>query len=244
MKKNLFMLLTFLFMLCINFDFVKAEGCDYAEQARLNNLASTIKAEGSTYSYSKEIFDETYNQMINEITRYGYIGLYNLTDELYAEVKGANETKKYYEKDKSDEGIIYIQTGLASLVKNYTISIYPTDLSCGKSPIRTINVTIPRYNRYFIHPMCDSYPGYYYCSEYLTLEEIDETTFLDGVERYKNNLEKKQQEEEKKQHSIIYQTVNFVNQHKVVFISLAIILIIIIIYFVYKFIKKRKERIV
>ena len=82
---------------------------------------------------------------------------------------------------------------------------------------------------------------YYYCKQFVTLDDIKESEFKSGVKAYSEEKEKKQKEEERKNNSIIYKTLTFADKYKWVIIPIVIVVAGGIGYIV---IKKRKERIV
>lgn len=239
MKKFKYVVLAvfmFLFMGSVN-----AEVCSYETKAKINNEAANVKVDYETYEYKQNINDPTYDEVIEDSTWYGLIHIYNLTDNLSFKVIDKNGKKYEYSYSNTNNGEFTINTGIAMSVKNYIVELYYADSDCGKSSVRTFNVTIPRYNIYSDYGECIGNEDYYYCKQFVTLDDIKESEFKSGVKAYSEERKKKQQEEERKDNSIIYKTLTFADKYKWVIILVCVVVAGTIVYIV---VKKRKERIV
>ena len=133
--------------LILNTNIVHAS-CSLEEQVKINNAAGAVNAVASRLDYSYEDHDDDLNE---DITTNGYTGIvyvYNLTDAIYFEISDGTSREKYTSNDDVN-GAVAVSTGSMAVVKNYTILIYSTNKACSSSAVRTIQVTIPRYNEYF-----------------------------------------------------------------------------------------------
>lgn len=208
MQKKLVLVFMPIIMFFSFINFAYAE-CDYETKAKINNAAGTIKAEYQTFEYNNNYYDETYGEEVSESYWYGLIHIYNLSDDVYVKVIDNNgNSKDYTSDDVAADGVIYVGTGMANEVKKYKIEVYATDPSCIDDVIRTIDITIPRYNVFSTYSQCDEYPDYYYCSEFVFLDNIPETEFYRGIEDYAERLEA-----EKNNQGIISQTAELIKNH-------------------------------
>ena len=62
---------------------------------------------------------------------------------------------------------------------------------CYGKKLRTIDLTIPKYNTYSQQEICSDIPTFYLCREYINFD-IDSEKFIDNVENYKKRIEKKE----------------------------------------------------
>lgn len=238
MKKKIILVI---FACLFTLDVVNAEACDLERQVIVNNAAGSVTASASPldYTYTDE---DTENGEIYEATAYmGMLYVYNLTEDIYAIVSdGTDKQTIYY--DPENPGVSAISTGGMGSVKNYVVSIYPTNKNCGKSSIRDLNVTVPRLNRFYSYDTCSEYPDYFYCSQFMITNDITEEEFANGVAEYAKTHKSKSEENRKE--GVLEETTKFLKNH------LAIIVIVLVILigsggtFIYLRNKKRKEQIV
>lgn len=238
MKKYLFILVSFA-LLTLNT--VNAETCSLETQVKINNEAGVVTAvsEPFEYKYSSVVEDTGENSIFT-----GYLGsinIYNLTENLYAVVSNGQAKKTVTYADTND-GVNKISTGSMNMLKTYTISIFPTNTRCGTTALRELQVTVPIENPYHKMQICNEYPDYFYCSQFLNIENISRDEFSQGINEYIN--QKKTKEEEKRHEGVIDTATNFIKKHWVAIIIVIIILSSGIGFYIYMRNKKRKEQIV
>ena len=221
-------LIFLLFSLLLGYSTVYAE-CDYAEQARINDLAGLVSAESQTYEQTKEYFDEGYGETVTLSYWYGRINIYNITNDLYVEIE---DLGTFY---SNEDNVITIDTGLTDDVKEYSIDVLAVEPACSKDPIRTLNVTIPRLNPYSSYPQCLEHPDYYYCNKFVYLDEITESEFLNGINNYAEREDGLNDDDE----TIFDRLINFFRNYYVSIIIIVVVIIGIIIAF--KIWKQKEE---
>ena len=237
MKKNLlFLLLVFLFIPTVN-----AKYCTLERQVQINNAAGLVTAKAYPYSYEYTGTDtETGEEGVG--TAYvGMIDVYNLTSDIYA-VLEYNNSKYRLNYDEENEDAASYSTGTMSKVKEYKISIYAVDSECGKDAIRTLNVTVPRINRYYNESACSDYPDYFYCQEFMTTDDISYTDFTSGVAEYAKTH--KSVNDETRKEGFLDETTTFLKEHWLIFTIVLVIITATITVLIYMRNKKRKEQIV
>ncbi len=203
MKTNFKKLFLLAIIFCIP-NFVKAQSaCSYSEQAKINDIVANVKA---TYEavdiYEGKVLDidnpdEKGN--IPEIDNYskGFkISVLNITDAIYVKVSNNinKDTHTYYYKDTVEGTANFQVKGVSNLV-TYTIEIYSNKYSCVGEMFRKFTIVTPIYNSYSKMTACQENPGFYYCQEYISSENIDIDEFLTKVKDYKKEKEKEEQAE-------------------------------------------------
>ena len=225
--KKIFLFIILLLIICFN-NSVNAE-CNYEYQAKLNDLAGLVTSEYQLYEKIEEYYDEGFGENVKISSWYGKIYIYNVTDELYIEVKNLG---KFY---STDDDTIIIDTGITDDIKEYQINIMAVDGTCDNNPIRTIYENIPRFNAYSTYPQCLENPDYYYCNKFVFLDKITQNEFLSGI----NNYAKREDNVKDEDISWINNILNFLKNYYV-FIIIAIILILGLTVFLWK--KKLKNK--
>ncbi len=180
------------------------DDCDYAEQNRLNALASNVKA---SYSVSEE----------PEV--YFTININNLTSEVYAMVK-SSEDKEYTEYKYSEENGGNISFTSSEIYKkvDFSILIYAYNPYCDRNELRTITITTPRYNPYYNYSICSDVRDFYLCQKWSDFE-ISYDELVNRVNDYKESLKEDDVKEEETKDSLVKQVIDFVSKHYIYFVS-------------------------
>lgn len=220
---------------------VKAETCSLEKQVTINNEAGlvSVNAEPFEYQYSSTVED---TGEVSEFTGYlGSINIYNLTENLYAVISNGS-AKKTVNYSADTNGINKVSTGSMNVLKNYTVSIYPSDTKCGKTSLREFQVTIPIENPYYKMQICTENPDYFYCTQFLNIENISRDDFTKGINEYINK--KKSEEEEKRHEGILDTATTFMKKHWLVILISALLIASATGVYIYIKNKKKKEHIV
>jgi len=177
---------------------VKADDtCDTVTKGKLRQAAANIKA---NYIVKEEEFSDTDDDG-NEFTyteKHLEIKIYNVVSGMYLTVKSslAEDTdekietvsKSLYRTDVGADGAITIKQDNFPYMINYEIKVYASvDSPCNGTSLRTINITLPKYNEYSAYTMCEGLSDYYLCQEYITFD-IDGSTLLKKINDYKEKL--------------------------------------------------------
>ena len=229
MKKYLFSFLTFSLLMIAN---VKAETCSLEKQVTINNEAGlvSVNAEPFEYQYSSTVED---TGEVSEFAGYlGSINIYNLTENLYAVISNGS-AKKTVNYSADTNGVNKVSTGSMNVLKNYTISIYPSDTKCGKTSLREFQVTIPIENPYYKMQIC---------TQFLNIENISRDDFTKGINEYINK--KKSEEEEKRHEGILNTATSFMKKHWLVILISVLLIASATGVYIYIKNKKKKEHIV
>lgn len=181
MKKVYQLLFTFVCMFWFT-NSVLARTCSQEEETRLKEYAHNVVVSAGNYKKEVTYFYEPANQDITDEVMYGYISVYNLTDEMYAKIKGDTVDEAIFSKADEADGKVNLLTGTATSVKKYQIELYA---SCG-SLLRTVEVSVARYNPFQSYSECQDIPEFYYCAESISIQNLSDTEFKLAVTKYKN----------------------------------------------------------
>lgn len=179
----------------------------------------------------KYILDEEYTDTNgNQVNGMFKLEITGLTDDLKIRVLG---TEEYYYTSDAIDGIITI-TGVESGIKK--IGVYYRKYV---TLVKTISVNIPKYNYYSERIECEGISGEELdvCGKWYEYE-LNESTFIYKVNKYKESQEKLEEEKEQNKVSIFFNNiVNFLLDYYIY-----IIIVIVSIAFITLFIVIRKKR--
>lgn len=179
MKKILFVIITLLI-----FPVVGNAVCTSAEKSEIMSLASNVNI--------------SYEIKINNNKPMYHIYLNNLTSDM---LLFDTKTGKMYNKfsDKGDEFSI-----VTSLSGSYAFDIY--SYKC-KESIMTKMITLPKYNIFYLDPLCEGLSNYSICQRWSTFSGSYDD-FKKQVNKIKKEEEtKKELKEEKKPEPSIYDKI-------------------------------------
>lgn len=208
---------------------VNAASCSYEEQAKLNSEVANIK---TNFEIKQRVMDKSEYDIPDvligtpeadkyEMTiSYFQINILNLTENVYIEVtNNADGTKDTYQYSNANNGNVSFTRDETDKLITYTVKVYASaNTGCEGSLLKTLYVSLPRYNSFSTYPICKEMPDHDMCQSYVNFEEM---SFSDFEIEIKEEVEKIQKEEEKKnEHDAKWyvQVLNFVKEHKVAFI--------------------------
>ena len=237
MKKRVLKFIAVFAMLFMMIGKVNAATCSLEEQTQLRTMAANVNV-------SYEEVDEEFSEVISadEVSEYvAYyldIKVYNINSYLRVEMTDElnNKTYKGNYRNIGPDGTITFRRADNSQMSNYTFKVYGTSEDCYGEVLRTIKLTLPKYNYYSERTLCADIPEYYMCQKYITYD-IDYNNFTSNVEAYKEKLasqESSQQEGESEDNtSIISKTVTTISKWKYVIvgaiIAVGVVITIIVI---------------
>ncbi len=211
--------------------------CNYEEQARLNREVSNVKV--SYEVVTKEIGQDRCEPLVGfEDMPYScsaefiQINVLNINENMVVNIENDFYDNEYrYNYSDTDNGSIsFILTDdngneieYNQDVIDYTIEILASsETGCEGSGLRTIYLTVPRYNNYYGIGYCDGLDDYYLCQKYVTYPAVTYEQFSKTIANEIAEREE-QQEEELKWYQKIWE---FVVEHKTAFIAGGIIIVV------------------
>ncbi len=161
--------------------------CTPSDSVKINKQAMKIKVGYEPYEEDYPDEDETIRP---DLKIYMLdIKVYNVSPELKVVLTSEDGTAiGHY--DDSNDGVITFRNTDTKTIKNYKLEIQSDDV-CMDKVIRTINLTLPKYNPYSEREICTEVPTYYLCQQFITYD-IDSEHFLKDVQNYKARLEAKE----------------------------------------------------
>lgn len=231
-KYALFLILTFgLFTLSVS-----AATCSYEERAELNSEISNITANYEVITIELEnseppdaLLETEEEENYVSTTDALQVNILNLTENVYAVVTNNynDEELTYHYSDTDNGNVAIVWRELGELV-TFTIQIYSSDAtSCADTLLRTLRVSLPRYNEYAAtFAICEQVPDYYLCQRYVYYDEIEFGEFMDRVTA---EIERVNQEaEENKDDLTWYEEIgHFISENRTpIIIGVVVVLII------------------
>ena len=232
MKKSFCLVLFVIFFMLFAIKVNAASTCNKERITELTSLAQNINADYEEYEVErgKEYYPDLEDgETIKEVDF--RIRIYNLTKDLNVSLKLNRKSKQeeYFFKDVSEDGILYIDTGYPSEVKNYTISIRSDDDNCQNEVLRKISLTLPIANYFYDFEVCRDNPEYYLCQEYTTVdyyEKISVDSFVKQIEEYVQQKQIQKQKEE----TFGYRLWVFIKRYLWVFITIIVLGVGVFVY--------------
>lgn len=208
---------------------VNAASCSYEEQAKLNSEVANIK---TNFEIKQRIMDRSEYDIPDVLIGtpeadeyvatqdYFQVNILNLTENVYIEItNNVDSTKDTYQYSNATDGnVSFTREDIGTLI-TYTIKVYASaNTGCEGSLLKTLYVSLPRYNSFSTYSICENMPDHDMCQKYVNFEEM---SFSDFETEMKEEVEKIQKEEAKKnEHDAKWyvQVLSFVKEHKVAFI--------------------------
>lgn len=239
MKKNYLLVLLVLFMaftLKVN-----ASTCSSERIVELSTLASNVNVSYERYDDEVTYENPLLEEQDTKITPKFYITIYNLEEGLnvYLKRTDTNQSIVRTVDNVDDDGVLYIDLGEAYKVKNVEILIRSDDSNCQNEVLKSTNLTLPMYNKYFFYKACEENPDFEMCQEFTTVDysNVSEKTFNEKLNTYK---EEKQKEEERK-NSVWFKISQFLDKYKWIIIGVIAGIVIVIITYI---VRRKKSRLI
>lgn len=191
MKKNnkkillLFGILTLIFPF---FSYVNAEEnsmeCTVMEKTDIKTKASNIRVTYVPIVVNND--NDTTSRAID-------LKIYNVTSDVFLTVSSSSsnvtidEIQLDYRRIGPD-GSITLRIPSVTEVAEYKIEVFTRGTFCSGEVVRTIKITIPKYNFYSQLEACDGISEFYLCQEYITFN-IDKSSFYTQTASYKEKKE-------------------------------------------------------
>lgn len=233
----LFIMFMLLFMGSVNADDL---ACTPTQLSELRRAASNIKV---TYvpttikEQSNNLSPETGTNVLT--AKYLDIKIYNVADGINIKVSNSGNNVESLEtnissRDIGNDGAITLRQSALDVVVDYTFEIYSLSYGCSLQTLRTIKLTLPRYNFYSQLDACSEIADYYLCQEYTTFE-VDGATFYDKVAEYKKKLESQEIiDDDEDNTGVISKTMSTVSKYKYFVVGLIVVIGVVITIFILK----------
>ena len=186
MKKVTFSIFIIAAFLLFIFD-VKALGCNLEQRVKYREIASKVKVSYEESNIEKVDSDgEKYSVSVLDLK------IYNVSEELSYKLTTDNKTADL-DYTMAYDGVITVRISDVSTIKNYALDIYPTTYDCYTENVRSIKITLPKYNYESSSEICDGIKDYYLCQNYI-LNDLNEDTFYENVQNYRKKMKIQKEE--------------------------------------------------
>ncbi len=210
MKRKIKNVLFLILIGFISFGVVYAEGetntqnknpldvqCPTSSLAKVQKDASTVQVSYEPYEFKPEGFDDPSSPNYSTLIYYMDVKIRNLPESAYIQVTNTQGGDFKADEDNADsDGVITIRQKDTSAVVNYTFEVKARTYDCYGTTLRTIKLSVPKYNAYSKRQVCTDIPDYYLCQPYI-LYDVNAANFLDSVTKYKEKLTKENASTEK-----------------------------------------------
>lgn len=165
----------------------------------------------------------------DRIFYYVDITIYNIPDEVMIDVHNSKSGKTYTIDSSmtNDERAIKLRQKDTSDIVNYTFTIKARTLECYGETLRTIRLSVPKYNTFSQRAICADIPEYYMCKTFVSYN-IDGAKFLKNVKDYKEEQEAEKDNQTKEgKASVAAVTARAVSKHKGLIIGIVLVAAVI-----------------
>lgn len=248
MKKILLVLVSFLLSLTI----VNAD-----ENGENNTCSNVTKTELMKYASNVVV---TYEEETVEVERYieggegdegelatlpqSYLNIkiYNINSKINVIATNLDSKEKFNVTYKyiGTDGAVTIRRKLYNQLGNYKFEVYGAN-ECSSEVLRTMKLTLPRYNFLADMDMCSDIQDYYLCQRLVTYD-IDTGSAYALIDEYKESLAENDlaNEKTKEEEGTSTRIINKISNNKSVVVI--VVLVIGVILTVFILIRRRKER--
>lgn len=220
-------LFTFLFMGNVKAVEEDIKICTPTQLSELRSMAANVKVTYVPTTVVGELgyADEEAGGVNTNVTRnYLDIKIFNLNSKLKVRVNNSQKEILVSAENIGADGAVTLRQTPLSYQVNYTFEIYSEEYGCLAETLRTIRLTLPRFNYYSQLLACEDIPDYYLCQPYTTFE-VNGATFYDKVEEYKAKLLTLEQEKDKEEidnTDLVSKAISSISKHKYIIVGVIV----------------------
>jgi hypothetical protein len=205
----------------------ESDECSYTLLNDMKQAAANIKV---TYvpGEEKEVGTDEFGNQSTFTNNFLDLKIYNVTSQMYLMIsqRGENIYGNTFGPIGYDQagpdGAITLRQNAAAYIVTYTIDVFGNYNACTGQKLRSIKITLPKYNQYSQLLACDGISDYYLCHEYTTYE-IDGATFYDKVDDYKSKLLTSQEGiESTDNNTMISKTFNGISKYRYLIVGVIV----------------------
>ena len=237
-KKNFLMIIFMLaFFFMIGNVSAAEEGenmCTPTQLSELRSMAANIKV---TYVPVTDVEKlavpngETGGEYVTK--RYLDIKIFNLNTKLIVTATNGVDTFTVTSNDIQGDGAVTIRQPASGTAIKYEFEVTSLLYGCGLTTLRTIRLTLPKYNYYSQLDVCQDIPDYYLCQPYTTYS-VDGGTFYDKVDEYKTKLSNLEKEKEENNTGFVNDTISGISKYKYLIVGIVVAVGVVLTVFVLK----------
>lgn len=219
--------------------------CNAVSLNELRTLASNLKLSYVEGTETESSYDGMSGTDVPEEVPYLYIKIYNMTSKLYlrydvtGNVESTGVKPGILTMENMSDGAITIRQPAYREMLTYTFTVSSDAYGCGNRVLRTMKITLPRFNYYSRLSICQDIPEYYLCKRFVTFDSDNNAEFYTKVNEYKAKL-KEQKEKENSNNGIISETISNVSKYKYVVVGIVVAIGVIITVLILR--RKRSDK--
>ncbi len=209
--------------------------CSSVQLSELRSEAANVKV---TYVTGEEI--ETTNEPDPEIgvnklrKHYVYIKIFNINSRMAVRVtpsgSGVSANQMVVDSSMVDlDGVITLRQPASDVNVNYQFNVYSLYGGCSGRTLRTMKLTVPKFNIYSELDICSDVPDFYLCLQY-TNYNIDSATVYNRIEDYKARLSTQNVDEENSdgKNNTLSKTMTSISKYKYIIVGVIVAIGVVI----------------
>lgn len=201
MKKNFLLLILMICGLCVSINVFADETenalCSLEKKNDLRVAAANVTVNYQPVDVVEGVGVDDAGNESGVISYYFDVKIYNINSQLKVVVKSANvenenEIVLTY-KNMGQDGAITARKKVGTELSNLVFEIMGSDETgeCSIETLRTIKLTLPKYNDLAEREICSDIPEFYMCQKYISYD-VKPENFSEEVKKYKEKKEKQE----------------------------------------------------
>ena len=231
----IFMLAFFLMIGNVSATEDKENMCTPTQLSELRSMAANVKVTYVPVTEAEKLTTPNGESGAEYVSkRYLDIKIFNLNTKLIVNAKNGIDSFTITSNDIGGDGAVTIRQPASTSAINYEFEVTSLLYGCSLETLRTIKLTLPKYNYYSQLDVCDDIPDYYLCQPYTTYS-VDGGTFYDKVDEYKAKLSTLEKEKEENNNtSFVTNTMSGISKYKYLIVGIVVVVGVVLTIFVLK----------
>lgn len=237
-RKNFLLIIVMMafFMFIGNVKAAEDDVCSPTELSSLRSMAANVKVTYVPFTETVELETPNFGTGISVSTRnYLDIKIYNINSKLNVTVIADGVNEFFDSGHLGADGAITLRQTPRDETVTYTFEVRSYEGGCYDNVLRTLKLTLPRYNFYSQLGACSDIPDYYLCQEYTTYK-VDGATFYDKIDEYKAKLLTLEENGnvEENNAGAVSQAISSVSKYKYVIVGVVVVIGVLLTVFILK----------
>ncbi len=228
MKKKFLLLMFTLVMFLIGGTVRAADDsvglCKPTQLNELRQMAANVKVTYLPVTTIEDSYPDPETGSTKITKRYLDIKIYNVSSKLYLKATNSDGYEKLFRyTDTGVDGAITLRQPSSSYQTSYVFEVKSDVYGCTDEVLRTVRLTLPKFNHYSDLDICADIPDYYLCQQYTTYT-VDGSTFYDRVDEYKAKLLTQADGDDAKEDNtgVVSKTVSVLSKYKYVIVGIVV----------------------
>ena len=192
MKKNILYIVFAIIMMVGMVDVYAEDTCSLETKTKLRVDASNLTVNYEPVEKPVQVDPSEPEDSHGVFEYYFDMKVYNLNSQLKVKVIDVSQNDLSYDftyKNMGLDGAVTIRRRVSNKIANIRFEVYGSDSSgCSSVLLRTIKLTLPKYNNLAEREVCDDVPEFYMCQKYIVYD-INVSNFKTELDEYKAKQE-------------------------------------------------------